>query len=156
MSRNCSGAISAVLVAGLLSACSGGEIPEEPDFRLGALGAPDIEKHEIYGTVCGFRAAGGSIQALALIQPDKAWIKIGPEATPLPLSEDAEAGEEKGPLGIGLVYGNEAAVLTLTPSGEERASGGGRLEMESGLTLQTSENQLVELDGILQCSSGSI
>jgi len=155
MSRNFSGATKAGFAAAalcLLAACSGGDIPEEPTIQLGALGAPDIERHEIYGTVCGFREGGGSIRALALIQPEQAWLKIGGDAIPLPVKE----GQGEGPLGIGTAYGNAAALLTLTPSGEGKASGGGRTETESGFTLLTSDGTLLEMTGILQCSAGSV
>lgn len=124
----------------------------QPEIELGALGAPDIERHEIYGTVCGFREGGGSIRALALIQPEQAWLKFGGETMSLPVQE----GTGEGPLGIGTGYGNAAAVLTLSPFGEPKASGGGRSETETGFTLRTPDGAVLELIGILQCSAGSV
>ena len=156
MSRNSSGAISGGLAAiglCLLGGCSGAdETPTQPAIELGALGAPDIERYEIYGTVCGFREGGGSIRALALIQPEQAWLKFEGETISLPVQE----GAGEGPLGIGTRYGNAAAMLALSPSGKPKASGGGRSETETGFTLRTADGAALELTGILQCSAGSV
>ena len=154
MSRNCSGAISTAMLAVALAGC-GGETEQAADavasLQLEALGAPDIEQHEIYGTVCGFREAGGSIRALALIQPEQAWIKLDGEAVSL----SVEQGQGEGPNGIGLLYVGEQAMLSITPSGEARDSGGGRSEIESGLTVRMRNGDMTELDGSLQCATGS-
>ena len=156
MSRNCSGVISAGLAAILLAGCNSGEETAADEaagsLQLGALGAPDIERHEIYGTVCGFREAGGSIRALALIQPEQAWVKLDGEAVALPVADDA--GE--GPLGIGLAYTAAPASLSLAVEGEEKASGGGRSETGATLTVRTAAGDTAELSGTLQCSSGSV
>ena len=155
MWKNCSGAISVALTAATLAGCAD-ETQEGPDaaasLRLEPLGAPDIEKHEIYGTVCGFREAGGSIRALALVQPGQAWIKLNGEAIALPVTD----GEGEGPLDIGLAYGSERATLSLSPEGDVQASGGGRTEVGSVMTVRTPDDGGAELSGSLQCSAGSV
>lgn len=138
-----------------LAACGESAQPADnaaSSLQLQALGAPDIERHEIYGTVCGFRESGGSIRALALIQPEQAWIKLAGEAISIPVRE----GEGQGPLGIGLSYGNDRAMITLQPDEGAAASGGGRTEVESGITIRTPDGGVSDLSGTLQCSSGSV
>lgn len=120
------------------------EPPPRP-LALQPILFPDIQRHALYGAGCAFVADGGGLGAVVMTDPKRAAIKPGDELEMLA----SDPGSGSMPLGTWSRYVGKVHALTLTRTGEKKASDA---QFAGKLVVTDAFDHVVhEASGLIQC-----
>ncbi|WP_120715743.1 hypothetical protein [Tsuneonella amylolytica] len=133
-----------------IAAVKAAEVPPPVPVTPETIGAPDVERYDLYGAGCNF-APKGSIGAVAFAQPGRGYMKIdGKLVTFAP-----DIGSGTLPLGAKGKYTAGAWSFMLDLSEEEGEEAGSEvINYPAQFILRNDRDQVVyESPGIAQCGS---
>jgi hypothetical protein len=133
-----------------VAAVNAAQVPPATPVTPETVGAPDIEKYDMYGVGCSF-AAGTSMAPVVLAQPKRAYMKIDGDIVPFA----PDAGSADLPLGTKAKYTASAWSFIFDIASEEgKQSGTETINYPARLILRNDHDQIVfQSDGTAQCGS---
>lgn len=133
-----------------IAAVNAAQVPPPTPVTPEKILYPDIERHDLFGAGCNF-APGGSMAAIVLAQPARAYMKIdGKLETFAP-----DAGSGDLPLGAKGKYTGGAWSFVLDLAEEEgKQSGMETVNYPAHFVLRNEYDQIVyDATGVAQCGS---
>lgn len=133
-----------------IAAVKATQVPPPSPVSPDVIGAPDIEKYDLYGAGCAF-APEQSIGAIALVDGTRGSMKI--DGKLIPFAPDAGSGDL--PLGAKGKYTAGGFSFTLDLAEEEgKQSGMETTDFPARFVLRNDRDQIVfESNGTAQCGS---
>jgi len=135
----------------VLAGCGGERAPAKAaQLELQPLGAPEMEKYDIYGSGCAFIPQGGGIGSLFLTDDAKAYIKVHDEVVLLTKAE----GSGELPFGAWQDYAGEGYSVSLTVSGAGEQKGDEVVDYAGHFVVRdASGTELYKADGLAECGA---